>query len=85
MRSEPRGRTEQAALVDDLVAAVRSYQEVAEGGGDTQAATEQLLDALGGRRLVLTHPASTRGPRVPVAWAPWWSSGASSVCGRPPS
>ena len=33
--------------MDDLVAAVRSYQEVAEGGGDTQAATEQLLDALG--------------------------------------
>ena len=41
------GEDEQAALVDDLVAAVRSYQEVAEGGGDTQAATEQLLDALG--------------------------------------
>jgi hypothetical protein len=33
--------------VDDVVAAIGSYQEVAEGGGDTQAATEQLLDALG--------------------------------------
>jgi hypothetical protein len=32
--------------VDDLVAAVQSYQVVAEGGGDSQAATEQLLDAL---------------------------------------
>jgi hypothetical protein len=41
------GETERADLVDDLVAAVTTYQEVAEGGGDTQAATEQLLDALG--------------------------------------
>jgi hypothetical protein len=41
------GETDRAALVDDLVAAVRTYQGVAEGGGDTQAATEQLLDALG--------------------------------------
>ena len=41
------GEVEQADLVDDLVAAVGTYQEVAEGGGDTQAATEQLLDALG--------------------------------------
>jgi ssDNA-binding Zn-finger/Zn-ribbon topoisomerase 1 len=41
------GETERAGLVDDLVAAVRTYQEVAEGGGDTQAATDQLLDALG--------------------------------------
>jgi ssDNA-binding Zn-finger/Zn-ribbon topoisomerase 1 len=41
------GETERADLVDDLVDAVRTYQEVAEGGGDTQAATEQLLDALG--------------------------------------
>jgi hypothetical protein len=41
------GETERADLVDDLVAAVRTYQEVAEGTGDTQAATEQLLDALG--------------------------------------
>ena len=40
------GEAERAGLVDDLVAAVRTYQEVAEGGGDTQAATEQLLDAL---------------------------------------
>jgi hypothetical protein len=28
------------------VEAVRTYQEVAEGGGDTQAATTQLLDGL---------------------------------------
>jgi ssDNA-binding Zn-finger/Zn-ribbon topoisomerase 1 len=41
------GDQERAALVDDVVAAIGSYQEVAEGGGDTQAATEQLLDALG--------------------------------------
>jgi ssDNA-binding Zn-finger/Zn-ribbon topoisomerase 1 len=41
------GETERADIVDDLVAAVREYQEVAEGGGDTQAATDQLLDALG--------------------------------------
>jgi ssDNA-binding Zn-finger/Zn-ribbon topoisomerase 1 len=41
------GETERADLVDDLVAAVRTYQEVAEGGGDTEAATDQLLDALG--------------------------------------
>jgi hypothetical protein len=40
------GEAEQATLVDDLVAAVQSYQVVAEGGGDSQAATEQLLDAL---------------------------------------
>lgn len=40
------GETERADLVDDLVAAVRTYQDVAEGGGDTQAATDQLLDAL---------------------------------------
>jgi ssDNA-binding Zn-finger/Zn-ribbon topoisomerase 1 len=41
------GEPERAALVDDLVEAVTTYQEVAEGGGDTQAATEQLLEALG--------------------------------------
>ena len=41
------GEAERADLVDDLVAAVTTYQEVAEGGGDTQAATDQLLDALG--------------------------------------
>jgi DNA-directed RNA polymerase subunit RPC12/RpoP len=41
------GEVERADLVEELVAAVRTYQEVAEGGGDTQAATEQLLDALG--------------------------------------
>ena len=41
------GDAERADLVDDLVEAVRTYQEVAEGGGDTVAASEQLLDALG--------------------------------------
>ncbi len=42
------GDAQNAAAVDDIVAAIRSYIEVAEGGGDTQAATEQLLDALAG-------------------------------------
>ena len=41
------GETERADIVEDLVSAVRAYQEVAEGGGDPQAATDQLLDALG--------------------------------------
>jgi ssDNA-binding Zn-finger/Zn-ribbon topoisomerase 1 len=41
------GETERADIVEDLVAAVRAYQDVAQGGGDTQAATDQLLDALG--------------------------------------
>jgi ssDNA-binding Zn-finger/Zn-ribbon topoisomerase 1 len=41
------GEPERADLVDDLVAAVQTYREVAEGGGDTQAATEGLLNALG--------------------------------------
>ena len=36
-----------ALAVEEIVAAIRSYQQVAEGGGDVQAATEQLLDALG--------------------------------------
>jgi hypothetical protein len=40
------GEDERADAVDAVVAAVRGYQEVAQGGGDTQAATEQLLDAL---------------------------------------
>ena len=40
------GEPDRAALVDDVVAAVESYQQVAQGGGDTQAATNQLLDAL---------------------------------------
>lgn len=35
-----------AAAVDELVAAIHEYQAVAQGGGDTQAATTQLLDAL---------------------------------------
>ena len=41
------GDPERADLVDDVVAAVGSYIEVAEGGGDAQAATNELLDALG--------------------------------------
>ena len=41
------GDPERADLVDDVVAAIGSYVEVAEGGGDAQAATNQLLDALG--------------------------------------
>jgi hypothetical protein len=40
------GEADRAALVDDIVAAIESYQQVAQGGGDTQAATNQLLEAL---------------------------------------
>ena len=40
------GGEERARLVDDLVDAIVGYQEVAEGGGDTQAATTDLLEAL---------------------------------------
>ncbi|MGH2680278.1 MAG: hypothetical protein ACRDG8_07315 [Actinomycetota bacterium] len=40
------GEDERATAVDELVEAVRTYQEVAEGGGDTEAATNQLLDGL---------------------------------------
>ncbi|HWL90341.1 MAG TPA: hypothetical protein VNP90_03155 [Actinomycetota bacterium] len=40
------GDEENATAVEEIVAAIRSYIEVAEGGGDTQAATNQLLDAL---------------------------------------
>jgi ssDNA-binding Zn-finger/Zn-ribbon topoisomerase 1 len=39
------GERESAAAVGDLVDAIRAYKVVAEGGGDTVAATEQLLDA----------------------------------------
>jgi hypothetical protein len=39
------GERESAIAVEDMVAAIRAYQEVAEGGGDTVAATNQLLDA----------------------------------------
>ena len=46
LRSE--GDRENAAAVDDIVTAIRTYQEVARGGGDTVAATNQLLDALAG-------------------------------------
>jgi hypothetical protein len=42
------GDRENAAAVDDIVTAIRTYQEVARGGGDTVAATNQLLDALAG-------------------------------------
>ena len=40
------GENDRADLVDDAIAAIESYEQVAEGGGDTQAATTQLLDAL---------------------------------------
>jgi hypothetical protein len=40
------GQNRRAAVVDDAIAAIESYEQVAEGGGDTQAATTQLLDAL---------------------------------------
>jgi hypothetical protein len=40
------GEEERAVLVEEAVAAIESYVQVAEGGGDTQAATTQLLDAL---------------------------------------
>lgn len=41
------GERASAAAVDDVVAAIHAYQDVAGGGGDTQVATDQLLDALG--------------------------------------
>jgi ssDNA-binding Zn-finger/Zn-ribbon topoisomerase 1 len=41
-----RGDRKSAAAVVDIVKAIRAYQEVAQGGGDTEAATNQLLDAL---------------------------------------
>jgi ssDNA-binding Zn-finger/Zn-ribbon topoisomerase 1 len=40
------GEGDRANVVDDVVAAIESYQQVAQGGGDTQTATDQLLDAL---------------------------------------
>jgi hypothetical protein len=40
------GQNGRAVVVDDVIAAVERYVQVAEGGGETQAATEQLLDAL---------------------------------------
>ena len=40
------GDEESAAAVEDVVEAIGTYQEVARGGGDTVAATNQLLDAL---------------------------------------
>jgi hypothetical protein len=40
------GDEESAAAVEAIVDAIGSYQEVAAGGGDTVAATNQLLDAL---------------------------------------
>jgi ssDNA-binding Zn-finger/Zn-ribbon topoisomerase 1 len=40
------GERASAAAVEDVVAAIQEYQAVANGGGDTQAATNQLLDAL---------------------------------------
>jgi ssDNA-binding Zn-finger/Zn-ribbon topoisomerase 1 len=44
------GDRENAAAVVDIVRAIRTYTEVAAGGGDTVAATNQLLDALAGVR-----------------------------------
>jgi hypothetical protein len=41
-----KGDRKSAAAVVDIVEAIRTYQEVARGGGDTVAATNQLLDAL---------------------------------------
>jgi hypothetical protein len=35
-----------AALVDDLVAAIVAYQEVAEGGGDPEQASNNIVAAL---------------------------------------
>jgi hypothetical protein len=40
------GERERAALVSDVVAAIESYRQVAQGGGDAQAATDQLLGSL---------------------------------------
>jgi len=42
------GDRKSAAAVVDIVKAIRAYQEVAQGGGDTAAVTNQLLDALAG-------------------------------------
>jgi hypothetical protein len=44
---EQAGDAERAAAVTGVVEAIESYQQVAEGGGDVQAATDELLDALG--------------------------------------
>ena len=40
------GEEDRAVVVEEAVVAIESYVEVADGGGDTQAATTQLLDAL---------------------------------------
>jgi hypothetical protein len=40
------GHAEEARAVEDIVAAIGTYREVARGEGDTQAATEELLDSL---------------------------------------
>ena len=40
------GDRDSADAVVGIVKAIRTYQEVARGGGDTVAATDQLLDAL---------------------------------------
>jgi hypothetical protein len=39
------GDDQNAAAVEEIVAAIETYREVAEGGGDTVAATNQLLDS----------------------------------------
>jgi predicted RNA-binding Zn-ribbon protein involved in translation (DUF1610 family) len=41
------GDEERAALVDDVVTQIVVYQGVAEGGGDAQQASTDLIDALG--------------------------------------
>jgi hypothetical protein len=40
------GERSSAVAVEDVVAAVHTYREVANGGGDTQAASEEFLLAL---------------------------------------
>lgn len=40
------GDEENAAAVDGIIDAIHTYQDVARGGGDTVAATNELLDAL---------------------------------------
>jgi hypothetical protein len=45
-RLREQGARTRAASVDGVVEAIHGYQDVARGGGDTQAATSGLLDAL---------------------------------------
>jgi ssDNA-binding Zn-finger/Zn-ribbon topoisomerase 1 len=41
------GAEDRATAVTEVIRAIRRYRDVAEGGGDTQTATNDLLDALG--------------------------------------